>query len=669
MHIFLIYYSALFSFSQNSKKMAVGSVQKCIYEFVAETESDLSLTPNDLVKITKVINEDWYEGICNGKKGQFPKAFVEQSNEMFDVGIAISSFTAEQDGDLSLTQGEFVVITEAIDTNWLKGYTHSGKKGIFPVTFVQKIDFGEPSGSQNISTGTESKYKDEYVENDTSKWVTVTENFTAQSSNELKLVKGMTVEVLEEIDEFWCEGQTKDGVRGMFPRTFVDLPPLEIPSSIDKGIDESDNYNVTKEEDHANISPVATEQSIDVAGSSTPIYTVIALYHYHSDEPGDLSFNEGDEIIVLSEIDGAWCTGQLGANTGMFPLAYVKIIENSRRVSSIELNNQPDISEQDTNSAEISEQDVSAVEVQKPAINKKKAPGRPKLPPSRKDEPFLYAFNTDSQPTVIIPSKYVKSGSPNVVVFRKNQECQDYKKINENITFANSSSVQSSSTEIDRGNRNRSMVTNVEIRQNNFSENYQSNNSSTYRQTNMSTYRQNDTSSYTQTINGANYRSTTDRNNYISNTGHDLSNIKTSDNYNKKSIDDHWKFESSDTTSSYNDYSKEAQNTMNNIKTTAGTYQTKGSNINKEFQNVSKNIPDDNTSTFQRMKMANNNLNSAVKISNEMGIKTTKTELAKGAIKVGATGYMAGNSSKNSGKAAPPVKSSQVKGFVGGFRK
>ena len=650
--------------------MAVGSVQKCIYEFVAETESDLSLTPNDLVKITKVINEDWYEGICNGKKGQFPKAFVEQSNEMFDVGIAISSFTTEQEGDLSLTQGEFVVITEAIDTNWLKGYTHGGKKGIFPVTFVQKIDFGEPSGSQNISAGTESNYKDEYIENDTSRWVTVTENFTAQSSNELELVKGMTVEVLEEIDEFWCEGQTKDGVKGMFPRTFVDLPPLEIPSSIDEGIDESDNKSVTEEEDHVNNSSAATEQSIDVAESSTPLYTVIALYHYHSDEPGDLSFNEGDEIIVLSEIDGAWCTGQLGANTGMFPLGYVKIIENSLRVSSIELNNQPDISEQDTNLAEISEQEVGVVEVQKPVINKKKAPGRPKLPPSKKDEPFLYAFYTDSQPTVIIPSKYVKSGCPNVVVFRKNQESQDYKKVNENITSAsNSSVVQSSSREIDKGNRNRSTVTNVEIRQNNFGENYPSDNSSKYRQNSKNTYRQNDGSSYTQFVNDANYRHITDRNNYISNTGHDLSNTKTSDNYNKKSIDSHGKFDSLDTTSSYNNYTKEAQNTTNNIKTTAGTYQTKGSNINKEFQSISKNIPDDNASTFQRMKMANNNLNSAVKISNEMGIKTTKTELAKGAVKVGAAGYIAGNSSKSSGKSAPPVKSSQVKGFAGGFRK
>ena len=649
--------------------MAVGSVQKCIYEFVAETESDLSLTPNDLVKITKVINEDWYEGICNGKKGQFPKAFVEQSNEMFDVGIAISSFTAEQDGDLSLTQGEFVVITEAIDTSWLKGYTHGGKKGIFPVTFVQKIDFGEPLGSQNISTGTKSKHNDEYVENDTSKWVTVTENFTAQSSNELELVKGMTIEVLEEIDEFWCEGQTKDGVKGMFPRTFVDLPPLEIPSSIDKVIDESGNNNIViEEEDHANISPVATEQSIDVAGSSIPLYTVVALYQYHSDEPGDLSFSEGDEIIVLSEIDGAWCTGQLGANTGMFPLGYVKIIESSHRVSS-ELNNQPDISEQDTNSVEISEQDVSIVEVQKPVINKKKAPGRPKLPPSKKDEPFLYAFNTDSQPTVIIPSKYVKSGSPNVVVFRKDQESQDYNKINDNITFPNNSSVQSSSREIDRGNRNRSTVNNFETKQNNSGENYQSDSSSKYRQNNVNTYRQNDTSSYTQTINGANYRPVADGNNYINNTSHNLSNVKTSDNYNKKSLDGYWKTESSDTTSSYDNYAKDAQNTMNNIKTTAGTYQTKGSNINKEFQNVSKNIPDDNTSTFQKMKMANNNLNSAVKISNEMGIKTTKTELAKGAVKVGAAGYMAGNSSKNSGKLAPTVKSSQVKGFVGGFRK
>ena len=48
----------------------------------------------------------------------------------------------------------------------------------------------------------------------------------------------------------------------------------------------------------------------------------VASFSYSSSEPGDLSFNQGDSILVIKK-DGAWWTGIIGDTTGIFPANYV----------------------------------------------------------------------------------------------------------------------------------------------------------------------------------------------------------------------------------------------------------------------------------------------------------------------------------------------------------
>lgn len=48
-----------------------------------------------------------------------------------------------------------------------------------------------------------------------------------------------------------------------------------------------------------------------------------ALYTYESPEPSDLSFREGD-LILVSKKDGEWWHGSIGDSKGVFPSNYVK---------------------------------------------------------------------------------------------------------------------------------------------------------------------------------------------------------------------------------------------------------------------------------------------------------------------------------------------------------
>lgn len=49
----------------------------------------------------------------------------------------------------------------------------------------------------------------------------------------------------------------------------------------------------------------------------------IAMYTYESNEQGDLTFQQGD-VIVVTKKEGDWWTGVVSGKTGVFPSNYVK---------------------------------------------------------------------------------------------------------------------------------------------------------------------------------------------------------------------------------------------------------------------------------------------------------------------------------------------------------
>lgn len=50
------------------------------------------------------------------------------------------------------------------------------------------------------------------------------------------------------------------------------------------------------------------------------------MYNYKSGEPSDLTFDEG-EVIVVTKTEGDWWTGHIGERSGIFPANYVKKTE------------------------------------------------------------------------------------------------------------------------------------------------------------------------------------------------------------------------------------------------------------------------------------------------------------------------------------------------------
>lgn len=53
---------------------------------------------------------------------------------------------------------------------------------------------------------------------------------------------------------------------------------------------------------------------------------VRAIYDYNAGAPEELSFREGDEIILISSTDPDWWDGEKSGVKGVFPATYVERI-------------------------------------------------------------------------------------------------------------------------------------------------------------------------------------------------------------------------------------------------------------------------------------------------------------------------------------------------------
>ncbi|XP_029378261.1 endophilin-A3b [Echeneis naucrates] len=51
-----------------------------------------------------------------------------------------------------------------------------------------------------------------------------------------------------------------------------------------------------------------------------------AMYPFHPNQEGELSFNEGDIIVLSSQVDANWYEGSLSGRSGLFPISYVDVL-------------------------------------------------------------------------------------------------------------------------------------------------------------------------------------------------------------------------------------------------------------------------------------------------------------------------------------------------------
>ena len=79
---------------------------KAKYAFVAENENEMSLSKGDVIKVLKEVDEGWWLGECDGRKGLFPSNYVAELEQEQEKAKESASVTKEEFKQDDLTASE-----------------------------------------------------------------------------------------------------------------------------------------------------------------------------------------------------------------------------------------------------------------------------------------------------------------------------------------------------------------------------------------------------------------------------------------------------------------------------------------------------------------------------------------------------------------------------------
>ncbi|KAJ8383200.1 hypothetical protein SKAU_G00039780 [Synaphobranchus kaupii] len=130
--------------------------------------------------------------------------------------------------------------------------------------------------------------------------VQVLHDFTPEGPNELGLRAGDMVSMVERVDSDWFRGTCR-GSSGIFPVNHVKTLS-SAPANGNK------------------------EELVAVAVSSGP--RCVARFDYEAEQGDELSFSEGAVIGLKEYVDQEWVRGEIGGQTGIFPLNFVDVVED-----------------------------------------------------------------------------------------------------------------------------------------------------------------------------------------------------------------------------------------------------------------------------------------------------------------------------------------------------
>ncbi|NXB48719.1 SH319 protein, partial [Leucopsar rothschildi] len=129
----------------------------------------------------------------------------------------------------------------------------------------------------------------------------VLHDFPAEHADDLGLHSGDTVCLLEKIDTEWYRGKCGNRT-GIFPANFVKVV-IDVPEETDK-------------------------KKIPSSSQCIKGPRCVARFEYIGDQKDELSFSEGETIILKEYVNEEWAKGELRDTSGIFPLNFVEVIED-----------------------------------------------------------------------------------------------------------------------------------------------------------------------------------------------------------------------------------------------------------------------------------------------------------------------------------------------------
>ncbi|XP_030592144.1 SH3 domain-containing protein 19 isoform X2 [Archocentrus centrarchus] len=300
-------------------------IASCDYN--GSNSGELSFQKNEVLLLLKQINHNEFECQAGQTRGRVHKSRMQiitpLSSDMFpsqdadpasgnSYGLkvqAVHDFNPEGPGELSLRAGDIVTMVEKLDSEWYRG-TCRGSTGFFPINYVKVL-------SDSPKPLPERKPRPPPAKASGPRCV-ARFDFEGEQSDELSFSEGDVIQLKEYMGQDWARGQIGTH-EGIFPLNFVevieDLPP---PPS------QQQSAKMALPGMVAASPSIHPEAASPAQVSQSSVEWVVALYDYNGKTADDLSFREGECILITQHLDDDWSCGRLNGKEGIFPRKYVE---------------------------------------------------------------------------------------------------------------------------------------------------------------------------------------------------------------------------------------------------------------------------------------------------------------------------------------------------------
>uniref|UniRef100_A0A668A8E4 Intersectin 2a n=1 Tax=Myripristis murdjan TaxID=586833 RepID=A0A668A8E4_9TELE len=267
---------------------------RALYPFVARNADELSLDADCLIEVDEstVGEPGWLCGSYHGNRGWFPQSYAEKCPAPSAAETAPGGHALAPSCPPQPTTGYYTSTTNTAPTRHLSHifcviyqflYTIQILESIFSVNWLILVWTPAPSLTSSPSFPLHPQSSAPLRARAVSSWSATADTHFSQ---------GDIISVLQQREDWWL-GQL-NGTQGWFPKTYVGKC--------------SSLCALTSKLSH----------------TLQPEY--VALYTYESPEAGDLTFVEGD-VVMVTEREGEWWRGCIGDRTGVFPSNYVRPVE------------------------------------------------------------------------------------------------------------------------------------------------------------------------------------------------------------------------------------------------------------------------------------------------------------------------------------------------------
>ncbi|XP_078088902.1 intersectin-1 isoform X1 [Mustelus asterias] len=340
---------------------------RALYPFEARSHDEVTIYPGDVIMVdeSQTGEPGWLGGELKGKTGWFPANYAEKIPESevppnLQPGPKLTAKIAPHTVAASVAQP----MTEpAMSSNW------ADFSSTWPTTGSEKPESdnwdawatqpsltvpstGQPRQRSAFTPATVSGSSPSPVLGQGEKVEGLQAQalypWRAKKDNHLNFNKNDIITVLEQQDMWWF-GEVH-GQKGWFPKSYVKLisGPVRKSISVDSTSSESPPSLKRMTTPPSKLSAAQGDEpcreeavpprppflprkdsNLRVPCPSETLFAAsggeefIAMYTYESNEPGDLTYQQGDVILVTKK-DGDWWTGVVGEKVGVFPSNYVR---------------------------------------------------------------------------------------------------------------------------------------------------------------------------------------------------------------------------------------------------------------------------------------------------------------------------------------------------------